>query len=91
MDWHGMYPAAAQTDPVGPASGSARVIRGGGLDYKAAPKTDGGKHLPAEMRYYALSEPCRHGSGFRGGAWDRLRVVQAEMPGTKPWAVETQR
>ena len=65
--------AAAQTDPVGPASGIARVIRGGGLDYKAAPKTDGGKHLPAEMRVLrALSESRRHGSGFRGGAWHRL-------------------
>ncbi|MCB1103716.1 MAG: SUMF1/EgtB/PvdO family nonheme iron enzyme [Cephaloticoccus sp.] len=31
-DWHGEYPSAPQTDPVGPASGWARVIRGGGLD-----------------------------------------------------------
>lgn len=32
LDWHGDYPLAPQTDPVGPASGWARVIRGGGLD-----------------------------------------------------------
>ena len=31
-DWHGEYPAEKQTDPVGPASGIARVVRGGGLD-----------------------------------------------------------
>ena len=31
-DWHGEYPAEKLTDPVGPASGIARVVRGGGLD-----------------------------------------------------------
>lgn len=31
-DWHGEYPGAPQVDPVGPASGWARVVRGGGLD-----------------------------------------------------------
>lgn len=28
-DWYGTYPATAQTDPVGTASGSSRVLRGG--------------------------------------------------------------
>ena len=28
-DWYGTYPSSAQTDPVGPASGDGRVIRGG--------------------------------------------------------------
>jgi formylglycine-generating enzyme required for sulfatase activity/TolB-like protein len=28
-DWYGTYPSSAQTDPRGPASGSARVLRGG--------------------------------------------------------------
>jgi formylglycine-generating enzyme required for sulfatase activity len=28
-DWHGDYSAAPQTDPMGPASGSTRVVRGG--------------------------------------------------------------
>ena len=31
-DWHGEYPAARQVDPIGPAGGVARVVRGGGLD-----------------------------------------------------------
>ena len=29
-DWYGSYPSAGQTDPLGPASGSTRVDRGGG-------------------------------------------------------------
>lgn len=35
-DWHGTYPPVAQTDPVGPDSGVARVVRGGGLDKRTA-------------------------------------------------------
>lgn len=31
-DWHGEYPHEPQTDPIGPRSGWARVVRGGGLD-----------------------------------------------------------
>lgn len=30
LDWYGNYSRDAQTDPIGPASGSYRVIRGGG-------------------------------------------------------------
>jgi formylglycine-generating enzyme required for sulfatase activity len=29
-DWYGSYPATAQSDPTGPAAGTARVQRGGG-------------------------------------------------------------
>jgi formylglycine-generating enzyme required for sulfatase activity len=32
-DWWGSYPSGAQTDPVGAASGGARVVRGGSFDY----------------------------------------------------------
>jgi formylglycine-generating enzyme required for sulfatase activity len=86
LDWHGMYPHNAQTDPVGPALGIAKVVRGGGLDYKAAPKTDGGRHLPAEMPYYARS--ANRASMAPGFASPKspigFRVVQAEMPKTAP-------
>ncbi len=32
LDWYGDYPDQPQTDPVGPAAGFTRVVRGGGLD-----------------------------------------------------------
>ena len=85
LDWHGLYPRQPQTDPVGPSWGVAKVVRGGGLDYRAS-KTDSGKHLPAELPYYARSAnrasvapvfaSPTHPIGFR--------VVQAEMPKTAP-------
>ena len=33
QDWYGSYSSSDQTDPVGPSSGSNRVLRGGGWDY----------------------------------------------------------
>jgi len=30
LDWYGTYPGGSLTDPIGPASGSVRVARGGG-------------------------------------------------------------
>lgn len=35
-DWYDSYDSGSQTNPVGPSSGSYRVIRGGGWDYDAA-------------------------------------------------------
>ncbi len=89
FDWHGMYPRAAQTDPVGPAQGIAKVVRGGGLDYRPS-KNDGGRKLPTESPYYqrsanraaiapAFASP-ESGIGFR--------VVQAAMPASKPTPYE---
>ena len=89
LDWHGVYPSQPQTDPVGPAWGIAKVVRGGGLDYKAS-QTDGGKHLPAEMPYYERSAN-RAGmapdfASTAGGIG--FRVVQAPMPASKPLPYE---
>ena len=36
LDWHGEYPPINQTDPVGPAHGMSKVVRGGGLDENGA-------------------------------------------------------
>jgi formylglycine-generating enzyme required for sulfatase activity len=85
LDWHGLYPRDPQTDPVGPAWGIAKVVRGGGLDYRGS-KAEPDKRYPAELPYYARSanragvapvfESPDHPIGFR--------VVQANMPRTKP-------
>ena len=32
LDWYGEYPMSDRRDPIGPAGGMARVVRGGGLD-----------------------------------------------------------
>ncbi len=89
LDWHGMYPATAQTDPVGPAGGFTKVVRGGGLDYRPN-KNDGGRRMPAELAYYrrpanrASIAPSFAGYGHAIG----FRLVQGEMPKTAPTPVE---
>jgi formylglycine-generating enzyme required for sulfatase activity len=86
LDWYGRYPRDPQIDPVGPARGIAKVVRGGGLDDRTAKNSgEAGQRLPAEMPYFrrsanrasmAPSFASRHGIGFR--------VVQAAMPATRP-------
>ncbi len=89
FDWHGLYPSTPQIDPVGPAHGIARVVRGGGLDYKAS-KADGGKRLPAEMAYYA--RPANRASMAPDFASPDsgigFRVVQAAAPASEPLKYE---
>ncbi len=36
LDWHASYSSSRVTDPVGPSSGMAKVVRGGGLDRRSA-------------------------------------------------------
>jgi formylglycine-generating enzyme required for sulfatase activity len=57
-DWYGPYPSAEATDPVGPGSGSSRVIRGGGwYSYAVICRSaDRGKVAPGARNY---------GIGFR--------------------------
>jgi formylglycine-generating enzyme required for sulfatase activity len=57
-DWYGAYEDKAQTDPTGPASGSARVLRGGGWIYD--PQV-------CRSAYRARGDPDNRGSvfGFR--------------------------
>jgi formylglycine-generating enzyme required for sulfatase activity len=84
FDWYGLYRDTEQTDPTGAAWGIGRVVRGGGLDYRGAPKTDQGKHLPAEMPYYARSANRASVPPVFASAKGNIgfRVVQAPMPST---------
>lgn len=87
MDWYGPYAAGAVVDPVGPESGYTKVVRGGGLDYRHAKP---GQVVPAEAPYFSRAAN-RASMAPAFAAWDGnigFRVVQAEMPATKPWAAK---
>lgn len=94
LDWYGPYTATAQTDPTGPSTGYARVVRGGGLDYR---KTKPGEIEPALLPYFerssnragmAPSFAPRPDDPNSEPAWGNIgfRVVQAPMPATHPTA-----
>jgi formylglycine-generating enzyme required for sulfatase activity len=57
-DWHGAYSSSAQTNPTGPFSGSARVLRGGscGLDAQL---------VRVPYRYFYTPGNRGDGLGFR--------------------------
>lgn len=91
-DWFGEYSLDAQSDPVGPASGFAKVVRGGCLDEPG----EMGKVFNFNATDYAHAT---HRSGMApafgsvaGAALEHgrhhigLRVVQAAMPTAKPTA-----
>ncbi len=83
LDWYGPYEAGAQVDPVGPAGGYTKVVRGGGLDFRHA-KT--GEIVPAESPYFSRAAN-RASMAPSYAAVDGnigFRVVQAPMPVTKP-------
>lgn len=87
LDWHGTYPFTAQTDPVGPASGYARVVRGGGLDFR---KNKTGQFYPAMLPYFErAANRASMAPSFapRANGDIGFRVVQAAMPATHPWPV----
>lgn len=74
LDWYGPYQAGPQQDPVGRASGSFRVTRGGshGTPVEFLRSANRLGMIPADKSWYV---------GFR--------VVQAPMPVTKPIPAST--
>ncbi|MGH7246590.1 MAG: SUMF1/EgtB/PvdO family nonheme iron enzyme [Pseudomonadota bacterium] len=89
LDWHGLYPAAPATDPVGPAFGIAKVVRGGGLDYRKT-KTGGSQRYPAGLPYFArsanrasIAPDFASPSGNIG-----FRIVEAPLPKSAPLAYQ---
>ncbi|HKB05704.1 MAG TPA: SUMF1/EgtB/PvdO family nonheme iron enzyme, partial [Gemmataceae bacterium] len=78
LDWHGPYDAADQTDPVGRADGYARVARGWCF------------HAPERVREPMKYWRSANRSGFLpidANRYTGFRVVQGEMPTTKPLPV----
>lgn len=87
LDWYGPYDAEAQVDPVGPAGGYTKVVRGGGLDFRHAKP---GQIMPAESPYFSRAAN-RASIAPSYAAVDGnigFRVVQAPMPETKPSPVQ---
>lgn len=77
-DWYGPYEAGALTDPVGRADGNARVARGGSF-LAAAFRKDNLRFCRSANRSGFLPEDANRHTGFR--------VVQGELPATKPLPV----
>jgi formylglycine-generating enzyme required for sulfatase activity len=57
-DWYGDYGSDAQTNPIGPSTGSYRVFRGGGWSYVA-------RNCRVSIRYYYYPGDRGYGLGFR--------------------------
>jgi formylglycine-generating enzyme required for sulfatase activity len=75
LDWYGPYTAEAQADPVGRADGWARVTRGWSY-LPASHKLGAARYCRSSNRAGHFPEDANRVTGFR--------VVQAELPTTKP-------
>ena len=58
QDWYGEYSSDAQVDPTGPASGFARVVRGGSWN-------DNARNVRSAFRGSFPPDDCGYGVGFR--------------------------
>lgn len=84
LDWYGPYLAGPQTDPVGYASGYAKVVRGGGITGTYKQIANG--YWP----YYARSaNRASMVPQFAGLHPIGFRIVEAPAPKTAPLRVDT--
>ena len=74
-DWHGPYEAGEQTDPVGRSDGYARVARGWCF-HRPERAREPMKYWRSANRSGFIPEDANRYTGFR--------VVQGEMPATRP-------
>ncbi|WP_438479718.1 SUMF1/EgtB/PvdO family nonheme iron enzyme [Oleiharenicola lentus] len=103
LDWHGQYPWSDQTDPVGPASGVGRVVRGAGIELREPhkkPELERPRlgftptHWLAPGAYYARSAnrasmlPQARSKPGTLNHYIGFRIVQADLPATAPLPTE---
>lgn len=83
LDWYGPYQLGTAKDPVGAASGWAKVVRGGGLDFR---KSKPGEEYPSTAPYF--ERPANRASMAPAFASPEgrigFRIVEAPMPSSKP-------
>lgn len=94
-DWWGEYPEAPQTDPVGYASGFAKVIRGGAASTSELEGASPDFHPDSSAVFYRSSNRAgmqpdcpATGSSLPSPHFVGFRVVQAALPATKPLPYE---
>ena len=93
-DWYHDYPEHSQTDPVGPATGMVRVVRGGCLDndgdYHGRKIFDASSSRSSIAPAFGVIKKKSAKSKYQdqqvvnGNHWIGFRVVQAPQPSTKP-------
>ena len=80
LDWHGLYSPEPQVDPVGPRSGEARVVRGGGIM-----GSDPAEQADGTLPYYRrVANRAGVIPDFRGRHNIGFRIVEAPLPSTPP-------
>jgi formylglycine-generating enzyme required for sulfatase activity len=88
-DWHGMYQDTDQVDPVGPANGTVKVVRGAGLDQTDEPFYRRSANRAGFVPYFPISKKDITGNvTIPGQIPVGFRVVLGEMPKTKPLPYE---
>jgi formylglycine-generating enzyme required for sulfatase activity len=83
-DWHGLYSDQDRVDPVGSASGIARVVRDGGLEMaELGPKDDKADHLGFKDSKFKNIRPYFRRSANRASMIPDLPSPENTGPATK--------
>ncbi len=74
LDWFGEYPAEKQTDPVGPAGGNVKIVRGGTLDLEE--RNRGEEDFERPQARLAIAPAF--------GPFPKIPAAGASIPGDRP-------